>query len=560
MNEPDTTLDQRFSDPDATPAGWDETRRMLEEAQLSWICTVRADGRPHLTPLVAVWLDGALYFCTGAGEQKAVNLRGNPHVLLLTGCHRWDEGLDVVAEGDAVRVTDDALLTRLAQAWAGKWDGQWQFQVRDGAFEQPGDGRGRRWCSRSGRPRSSRSPRAASARHATASLSTLAEPTPAGGPMDTLLPGITAERVPTSRLTVNVLSVAGRTRPREPRPVLFVHGNVSSSLFWQPMMLALPETFRPLAIDLRGFGDTDDEPVDATRGVRDFSDDLAAAIEALGLDTVHLVGWSMGGGVVLQYLVDRPGAHRVASLTLVDPVSPFGFGGTKGVDGMLCDPWGAGSGAGGANPEFVERLAGKDRTDKSVLSPRQVLLAHYVKPPHVPEHLDIFVESMLSTRVGEYHYPGDLAPGGRLAGLRARRPRRAQHHGPHAFPDRRPVGGGTQAAGALAARRRRRHRLRHLPVRPGLPGLDRRDPRLARRAGLAAAAHGGADPGRAERLRRGRRPLPRGGHRGRGPRPAPGPAGAVPGRTNGSSSRPLTARCPGVERTGGLSRPDARHG
>ena len=142
MNEPDTVLDQRFSNPGATAAGWDETRRVLEDAQLSWICTVRADGRPHLTPLVAVWLDGALYFSTGDGEQKAVNLRGNPHVLLLTGCHRWDEGLDVVAEGDAVRVTDNALLTRLAQAWARKWDGQWQFQVRDGRFEQPGDGEG----------------------------------------------------------------------------------------------------------------------------------------------------------------------------------------------------------------------------------------------------------------------------------------------------------------------------------------------------------------------------------------------------------------------------------
>ena len=99
--------------------------------------------------------------------------------------------------------------------------------------------------------------------------------------------------------------------------MLFVHGNVSSSLFWQPMMLALPEPYRPLAIDLRGFGDTDDEPIDATRGLRDFSDDLAAAIEALGLDAVHLVGWSMGGGVVLQYLTDRP--DRVASLTLVEP-------------------------------------------------------------------------------------------------------------------------------------------------------------------------------------------------------------------------------------------------
>jgi pimeloyl-ACP methyl ester carboxylesterase len=226
--------------------------------------------------------------------------------------------------------------------------------------------------------------------------------------MDTLLPGISAERVPTSRLTVSTLAVAGR--PGDGPAVLFVHGNVSSALFWQPVMLALPEPYRPLAIDLRGFGDTDDEPIDATRGVRDFSDDLAAAIDALELDQVHLVGWSMGGGVVLQYLVDRPGAHRVTSLTLVDPVSPFGFGGTRGVDGILCDPYGAGSGGGSANPEFVERLAGQDRTDSSPLSPRNVLLAHYVKPPHVPAHLDIFVESMLSTRTGEWHYPGNSRP------------------------------------------------------------------------------------------------------------------------------------------------------
>jgi len=224
--------------------------------------------------------------------------------------------------------------------------------------------------------------------------------------MDKLLPGITSERVPTSRLTVNVLSVAGRGGAA----VLFVHGNVSSSLFWQPTMLALSEGYRPLAIDLRGFGDTDPEQVDATRGVRDYADDLAAAVDALGLDSVHLVGWSMGGGVVLQYLVDRPGTHRVASLTLVDPVSPFGFGGTRGLDGMLCDPWGAGSGGGAANPEFIERLAGQDRTGDSPLSPRSVLLAHYVKPPHVPEPLDVFVESMLSTRLGDDHYPGTSRP------------------------------------------------------------------------------------------------------------------------------------------------------
>jgi len=134
----DTTIDQRFSHPEAQAAAWQATARILEDAQLSWICTVRADGRPHLTPLVAVWLDDTLYFSTGPAEQKAVNLRGNPHVLLLTGCARWDEGVDVVAEGEAVEINDEALLTRLAQAWARKWDGQWQYQVKDGRFEHQG--------------------------------------------------------------------------------------------------------------------------------------------------------------------------------------------------------------------------------------------------------------------------------------------------------------------------------------------------------------------------------------------------------------------------------------
>ena len=224
--------------------------------------------------------------------------------------------------------------------------------------------------------------------------------------MQTLMPGITAERVPTSRLTTAVLSAAGRSG----EPVLFVHGNVSSSLFWQPTMLAMGDGYQPLAVDLRGFGDTDPEPVDATRGLGDYADDLAAVIDALGLASVHLVGWSMGGGVVLQYLAERSAAHRAASVTLVAPVSPFGFGGTYGTGGTLCDPDGAGSGAGAVNPDFVARLAAGDRGADSPTSPRQVLLAHYVKPPFVPAELDIFVESMLSTRTGDDHYPGTSRP------------------------------------------------------------------------------------------------------------------------------------------------------
>jgi pimeloyl-ACP methyl ester carboxylesterase len=224
--------------------------------------------------------------------------------------------------------------------------------------------------------------------------------------MQTLLPGVTAERVPTRRLNTAVLSVAGRTG----QPVLFVHGNVSSSLFWQPAMLALPDGYRPLAMDLRGFGDTDPEPVDATRGLRDYADDLAALMDALELTSVHLVGWSMGGGVLMQYLAGHPAGHRAASVTLVAPVSPYGFGGTHGAEGTLCAPDGAGSGGGSVNPDFVARLAAGDRGADSPTSPRQVLLAHYVKPPFVPAELDIFVESMLSTRLGDDHYPGTSRP------------------------------------------------------------------------------------------------------------------------------------------------------
>ena len=131
---PVTEIDPRFSDPDAAVTEWSETLRTIQSAELFWICTVRADGRPHVTPLVAVWLDDALHFCTGAGEQKSVNLGANPHVTLSTGCNSWDSGLDVVVEGDAVRVTDSALLRRLAAAWTAKWDGRWQFEAADGCF------------------------------------------------------------------------------------------------------------------------------------------------------------------------------------------------------------------------------------------------------------------------------------------------------------------------------------------------------------------------------------------------------------------------------------------
>jgi general stress protein 26 len=140
MKEPVTTLDARFSDSRAVATPWEETRRVLESAELFWISTVRTDGRPHVTPLVAVWLDGIIYFATGPTEQKAINLAANPHVILTTGCNQWDTGLDVVVEGDASQLTEDGPLIRLAAAWRTKWDGRWRYEVRDGAFHHEGGG------------------------------------------------------------------------------------------------------------------------------------------------------------------------------------------------------------------------------------------------------------------------------------------------------------------------------------------------------------------------------------------------------------------------------------
>jgi nitroimidazol reductase NimA-like FMN-containing flavoprotein (pyridoxamine 5'-phosphate oxidase superfamily) len=138
MGTPETRLDERFSDPGATAISWEETRSILEDAQLAWISTVHRDGSPHVTPLVPVWIDDILYFTTGPGEQKAVNMASNGRVVVTTGCNDWEEGLDVVVEGRAVRVSNQGDLERLATAWEQKWDGRWKFEPKDEVFQFAG--------------------------------------------------------------------------------------------------------------------------------------------------------------------------------------------------------------------------------------------------------------------------------------------------------------------------------------------------------------------------------------------------------------------------------------
>jgi general stress protein 26 len=130
----ETKFDSRFSDPAAGPTPWSDAARVLEEAELYWLTTVRADGRPHVTPLIGLAENETVFFCTGLREQKARNLENNPRVALTTGGNTWAQGLDVVVEGTAVRITDNAELQRLADSYEAKYGSFWHFDVGDGVF------------------------------------------------------------------------------------------------------------------------------------------------------------------------------------------------------------------------------------------------------------------------------------------------------------------------------------------------------------------------------------------------------------------------------------------
>ncbi len=219
-----------------------------------------------------------------------------------------------------------------------------------------------------------------------------------------LLPGITQKNVKTDRLVVAYLEAGNGDTT-----LVLVHGNCSSSHYFQDFMLALAANgqYTIYAPDMRGYGDSEILPVDATRGIRDFSDDLDAFVQALNLSAFHLLGWSLGGNIVMQYAIDHPG--KIRSLTLESPGSPFGFGGTK--DAVGTPTWSdfAGSGGGTANPDFAQRIAQGDRGNEQ-FSPRTTINTFYYKPPFrtTPDREEIYLSSLLTTKIAPGNYPGDM--------------------------------------------------------------------------------------------------------------------------------------------------------
>jgi pimeloyl-ACP methyl ester carboxylesterase len=216
-----------------------------------------------------------------------------------------------------------------------------------------------------------------------------------------LPPGVSSHTAETKRLRMHYIE----SGPADGLPVVMIHGNLTTGRFFEHLFPGAPEGYRFIAPDMRAFGDTEHKPMDATRGLRDWADDTQSLMEALGVTRPpHLVGWSTGGGAIANYAQDR----AVASLTFIDPVSPFGFGGVK-ADGTPCFDDFAGSGGGTGNPEFIKRLAEHDTSTESPFSPRNVMNSSYWSASHrePPAREEMLLEEVLKSVTGDDGNPGD---------------------------------------------------------------------------------------------------------------------------------------------------------
>jgi pimeloyl-ACP methyl ester carboxylesterase len=215
--------------------------------------------------------------------------------------------------------------------------------------------------------------------------------------------------VPTHRLETHVWT----SGPDDGVPLLLVHGNLVSGGWWRYVAEYLPDDVRVIAPDLRGFGRTEPKPIDATNGLGDMADDVRSLLLALGLSdrrTVNAAGWSMGGGVLWQYMLSYP--DDLASLTMIAPISPYGWGGAKGLDGKPSFDDYAASGGGVAAPDFVRRVAEGDRSADDPTSSPRVILRDFFGPRGNVGNVDeeFLLDEVLRTRVGDDFYPGDATP------------------------------------------------------------------------------------------------------------------------------------------------------
>lgn len=219
-----------------------------------------------------------------------------------------------------------------------------------------------------------------------------------------MIPDIKRTELITNRLTMSYLEKGDPSNEL----LLLIHGNTSSNLFYLATMEDLSKDFHVIAPDLRGYGFSEKLPIDATRGLKVWSEDIRSFLKALNINKkTHLLGWSMGGGIVMQYAIDYP--TDVSSITLVNPLSPFGYSGTKSEKGTSNNNDYSGTGAGTVNTSFVQALKDKIRDSSNPTSAPAVLKSYFAPGFKLAsEWEELFVDSMLHMEIGDDFYPGNF--------------------------------------------------------------------------------------------------------------------------------------------------------
>ena len=129
MAERTPVAEQPLVDDGAGSTSWEVARERLENPEKPrtyWLATVRPDGRPHVMPLIGAWIGGAFYFISGDASRKARNLVGDSRCV-ITSSTTTLPSLDIIIEGDAAAVTDEASLRSVTDAFRTKME--WPLEL-----------------------------------------------------------------------------------------------------------------------------------------------------------------------------------------------------------------------------------------------------------------------------------------------------------------------------------------------------------------------------------------------------------------------------------------------
>ena len=137
MAERTPVAEQPMTDGDAAVTSWEVARHRLENperARTYWLATVRTDGRPPVMPLIGTWIDGGFYFISGDATRKGRNLAGDSRCVVTVSSTTLPS-LDIIVEGDAEPVTDEATLVRVADAYRSTME--WPLEVQGNKVHGP---------------------------------------------------------------------------------------------------------------------------------------------------------------------------------------------------------------------------------------------------------------------------------------------------------------------------------------------------------------------------------------------------------------------------------------